>query len=134
MNTFENTHNLAGVHTCQGDSPGICRRETGDIASLSAANARRVALTGVDARQIMRILESVQNETPAQIYSNKAKPNDEPDIPGANIRDFQIEDGTVSFLFQGNIKKLMDKLTPIAYTDITVTEPDLNEIFMHFYE
>lgn len=106
----------------------------GDIASLSAANARRVALTGVDARQIMRILESVQNETPAQIYSNKAKPNDEPDIPGANIRDFQIEDGTVSFLFQGNIKKLMDKLTPIAYTDITVTEPDLNEIFMHFYE
>ena len=29
---------------------------------------------------------------------------------------------------------MMDMLPQISYTDITVTEPDLNEIFMHFYE
>ena len=31
-------------------------------------------------------------------------------------------------------KELMDRLANICYTDFTVTEPDLNEIFMHFYE
>ncbi len=32
------------------------------------------------------------------------------------------------------MKELVEFLTQIAFTDITITEPDLNEIFMHFYE
>ena len=50
------------------------------------------------------------------------------------VRDFRSEGNTASFLWQGDIKKLLDGLSQVPYTNISVTEPDLNEIFMHFYE
>ena len=53
---------------------------------------------------------------------------------GPEIRDLKIEGSSVSFLYQGDMKELVEFLTQIAFTDITITEPDLNEIFMHFYE
>ena len=52
----------------------------------------------------------------------------------AGIRDMQDTAGTVSFLYQGNIKEIADWLPQIDYTDLTITEPDLNEVFMHYYE
>lgn len=112
----------------------------GDIAQLSQTNAKRISLTGADEQQIRRLLEEIRRtdtntQSPASTLTN---PNSEPDAEPygkrTDIRDFRTADNTVTFLFQGNIKELMDRLAHISYTDITVTEPDLNEIFMHFYE
>ena len=112
----------------------------GDIAQLSQTNAKRITLTGADEQQIRRLLEEIRRtdtntQSPASTLTN---PNSEPDAEPygkrTDIRDFRTADNTVTFLFQGNIKELMDRLAHISYTDITVTEPDLNEIFMHFYE
>ena len=112
----------------------------GDIAQLSQTNAKRISLTGADEQQIRRLLEEIRRtdtntQPPASTLTN---PNSEPDAEPygkrTDIRDFRTADNTVTFLFQGNIKELMDRLANISYTDITVTEPDLNEIFMHFYE
>ena len=112
----------------------------GDIAQLSQTNAKRISLTGADEQQIRRLLEEIRRtdtntQSPASTLTN---PNSEPDAEPygkrTDIRDFRTADNTVTFLFQGNIKELMDRLANISYTDITVTEPDLNEIFMHFYE
>lgn len=112
----------------------------GDIAQLSQTNAKRITLTGADEQQIRRLLEEIRRtdtntQPPASTLTN---PNSEPDADPygkrTDIRDFRTADNTVTFLFQGNIKELMDRLAHISYTDITVTEPDLNEIFMHFYE
>ena len=112
----------------------------GDIAQLSQTNAKRITLTGADEQQIRRLLEEIRRtdtntQPPASTLTN---PNSEPDAESygkrTDIRDFRTADNTVTFLFQGNIKELMDRLANISYTDITVTEPDLNEIFMHFYE
>lgn len=112
----------------------------GDIAQLSQTNAKRITLTGADEQQIRRLLEEIRRtdtntHPPASTLTN---PNSEPDAEPygkrTDIRDFRTADNTVTFLFQGNIKELMDRLAHISYTDITVTEPDLNEIFMHFYE
>lgn len=112
----------------------------GDIAQLSQTNAKRITLTGADEQQIRRLLEEIRHtdtntQPPASTLTN---PNSEPDADPygkrTDIRDFRTADNTVTFLFQGNIKELMDRLANISYTDITVTEPDLNEIFMHFYE
>ena len=112
----------------------------GDIAQLSQTNAKRITLTGADEQQIRRLLEEIRRtdtntQPPASTLTN---PNSEPDAEPygkwTDIRDFRTADNTVTFLLQGNIKELMDRLAHISYTDITVTEPDLNEIFMHFYE
>nr|WP_309100463.1 ABC transporter ATP-binding protein [Fredinandcohnia onubensis] len=53
-------------------------------------------------------------------------------IPGVN--DLEATDKKVSFLFKGNINTVMEKIAGIEITNLSVTEPDLEEIFMHYYE
>ena len=50
------------------------------------------------------------------------------------IRDLQDGEDSVSFLYQGNVRDFMNWLPHISYSDLTVTEPDLNEIFLHYYQ
>lgn len=49
------------------------------------------------------------------------------------IRDLQkLHDG-LSFLYNGDIQPLMQMLAQSDLTDVTIAEPDLEEIFMHYY-
>lgn len=41
---------------------------------------------------------------------------------------------SVSFLFSGNINDLIRAFSTCQVTNLTVTEPDLEEIFLHYYE
>lgn len=50
------------------------------------------------------------------------------------IRDRKISGDTVSFLFSGDINYLIRTLSAGQITDLTITEPDLEEIFLHYYE
>lgn len=104
----------------------------GDLAKLSGTSAKRITLTGADTETLRRLLAAL----PGTLAEKRAQRDDA--MPAStghpDIRDFHTGDNTVSFLFEGNIKMMMDMLPQISYTDITVTEPDLNEIFMHFYE
>lgn len=53
-------------------------------------------------------------------------------IPGVN--DLEVTGQEISFFFKGNINSVMEKLAGIEITNLSVTEPDLEEIFMHYYE
>lgn len=53
------------------------------------------------------------------------------DLP--NIKDVQTDGDTVSFLYNGNLNDLLRILAALPLTDITITEPDLEEIFLHYY-
>lgn len=50
-----------------------------------------------------------------------------------NIRDVKSADGSVSFLYGGKPDLLIKALAEMPLTDITVAEPDLEEVFMHYY-
>lgn len=50
-----------------------------------------------------------------------------------NMRDVKINSGTVSFLYDGKPGVLLHELSGLPLTDITIAEPDLEEIFMHYY-
>ena len=50
------------------------------------------------------------------------------------IRDRVDADGAVSFLFGGDINDLIRALSAGRVRDLTVTEPDLEEVFLHYYE
>ncbi|MFR3258555.1 MAG: hypothetical protein ACLTRS_15670 [Lachnospiraceae bacterium] len=57
------------------------------------------------------------------------------DITDLNgIRDQVTADGTTSFLFGGDINQLLRKLSDGNILDIYISEPDLEEIFLHYYE
>lgn len=50
------------------------------------------------------------------------------------IRDLKSADGVQSFLYSGKISRLLDVLSRGNVSDISVAEPDLEEIFLHYYE
>lgn len=50
------------------------------------------------------------------------------------VRDRKESGDSVSFLFGGDINDLIRALSTCRVTDLTVTEPDLEEIFLHYYE
>ncbi|MGG1291049.1 ABC transporter ATP-binding protein [Bacillus smithii] len=50
------------------------------------------------------------------------------------VTNLKVEDNTVSFLFKGNLNDILKKISQIEITNIWIDEPDLEEIFMHYYE
>ena len=48
------------------------------------------------------------------------------------IRDLK-EGSTTSFLFSGDMNLLLNKLAQGNVSDLSITEPDLEEIFLHYY-
>lgn len=50
-----------------------------------------------------------------------------------NIRDVQHMDGGISFLYSGDINILIQTLAKQKIKDLSMSEPDLDEIFMHYY-
>lgn len=57
-------------------------------------------------------------------------------IMPSNIKAKFIESSanTISFLYSGNIKDLINSINTLPIYDMTITEPDLEEIFINFYE
>ena len=53
------------------------------------------------------------------------------DLPGA--RDWTELDGAVSFLYHGDINELIRLLGKTEVAELTVAEPDLEEIVLHYY-
>ncbi len=52
----------------------------------------------------------------------------------SGVRDRKESEGVISFLYSGDMKALLRMLAMGDISDLSVSEPDLEEIFMHFYE
>ena len=51
----------------------------------------------------------------------------------SSIKNISRTENSVSFLYDGDINCLISELSRLTLTDITITEPDLEEIFLHYY-
>ena len=51
----------------------------------------------------------------------------------AGIKDICVNGETKSFLYSGDINALIGKLAGCNVKDLTITDPDLDEIFLHFH-
>lgn len=76
----------------------------GSVEALSQTSAKRVTVHGL---------------------------TDPGDLPG--VRDVQALDGGLSFLYSGDINVLLRTLAVHPISDLSVAEPDLEEIFLHYY-
>ncbi|WP_419954920.1 ABC transporter ATP-binding protein [Neobacillus niacini] len=52
----------------------------------------------------------------------------------AGVNKLEVKDTHTSFLFKGNINEVMRKIADVDITNLWIEEPDLEEIFMHYYE
>ena len=75
------------------------------VERLSQSNARRVTLRGALSRDA---------------------------LPG--VKDWKEENDTISFLYSGDLNRLIRELAKEDLQDLTVAEPDLEEIILHYYE
>jgi ABC-2 type transport system ATP-binding protein len=52
-------------------------------------------------------------------------------IPG--VSDFKVKGKAADFIFKGNINTVMKRIAELELRNISIDEPDLEEIFMHYY-
>lgn len=50
-----------------------------------------------------------------------------------NVRDIQKTDNGTSFLYSGDINDFLQYISKYSIDDLSISEPDLEEIFMHYY-
>ncbi len=74
------------------------------VEKLSHTGVKRVALRGVEGDPIIR-----------------------------GIRNTAKEGDTLRFLYSGEPQELLAQLSHLQFRDITITDPDLEEIFLHYY-
>lgn len=77
----------------------------GNVSELSGAAVKRVTLRGVSAL---------------------------PD--GLSVSSLKQDGDALSFLFQGSPKELLSTLNGLPIRDLTITDPDLSEVFLHYYK
>jgi ABC-2 type transport system ATP-binding protein len=56
------------------------------------------------------------------------------DVKMPGVTNLQTDDGRVSFFFKGDINAVLKKVVGLKVEDVTIEEPTLEEIFMHYYE
>jgi ABC-2 type transport system ATP-binding protein len=56
------------------------------------------------------------------------------DFKLAGVTNVQSDNGTMSFFFKGDINAVLKKLSSLRIEDVSIEEPTLEEIFMHYYE
>ena len=76
-----------------------------NVDTLAKSNAKRVSVSGALA---LEGLDGVKNVT--------------------------IAENRTSFLYSGDINRLIKTLSNVELADLTITEPDLDEVFLHYYE
>lgn len=54
--------------------------------------------------------------------------------PIDGMKDIVLNNNYLSFLYQGDINNLLSYISTMNIKDITITEPDLEDIFLHYYE
>jgi len=59
---------------------------------------------------------------------------DKDDLIIDGVSDLSVEGNTVSFLYKGPINEITKKLASLDLIDLWVEEPDLEEIFLHYYQ
>lgn len=50
------------------------------------------------------------------------------------VTNLEIEGNEASFLYKGDLNTIMQKVSELKLENISIVEPDLEEIFLHYYE
>ena len=62
------------------------------------------------------------------------RPEVKPDISGlSGVSSFKSGEGCTEFMYGGDINLLLGKLAGIRLDNVSIEEPSLEEIFMHYY-
>lgn len=86
----------------------------GFVHTLLNEAAKRIVIRGLSPESELTLRRRVQ----------------ESDVTGADL----TVPGALSFLYRGDLPAFVRELVSLQYEDLTIAEPDLEEIFLHYYE
>lgn len=113
-----------------------------DVAELRRSSVKRVSLVlggsgvradGDDGARPVGVSGAIRDE-----HADSASASIEAILSGlAGVRSLTAGDGAsedVSFLFEGDCNGLLRTLAGLDLADVSITEPTLEEVFMHYYQ
>ncbi len=78
-------------------------------------------------------IRTLQKNNYKRIYvAARAIPPGHFDLPG--VTHLEVEDGGVRFFYKGDVDAIVARISALDLVDVTIEEPTLEEIFMHYYE
>ncbi len=82
-----------------------------------------------------RVIACDRVEALSQTSAKRVTVHGAPDLTGlTGIRDLKTGEDSVSFLYGGDMRALLQTLARGPIGDLTISEPDLEEIFLHYSE
>lgn len=83
--------------------------------------------------KIEKLSDLMQSTTKRFKLNAKAKIDTKPISAIKGVSELSEEAGEVNFLFHGKIADILHVIAKLDLTSLEVTEPDLEEIFLHYY-
>ena len=82
-----------------------------------------------------RIIACDSVDALAQTNAKRVTVHGKLSLQGLNgVRDLKETADSCSFLYSGDLKHLLQRLSEEDIADLSVAEPDLEEIFLHYYK
>lgn len=79
-------------------------------------------------------MNTLREKTYKRVMIESTTPIDQKLFQINGTRDFKVDGDKLSFLYSGDINQLTEKIASLSLNDLLIDDPDLEEIFMHYYE
>ncbi len=83
--------------------------------------------------KIEKISELLEKNT-KRFWLETAKKADKKDFQIKGVDDLTITDNSVTFLYRGKVNDITGEIAKLDLVNISIEEPDLEEIFLHYYQ
>ncbi|MDR0197563.1 MAG: ABC transporter ATP-binding protein [Oscillospiraceae bacterium] len=82
----------------------------------------------------VRKISELRNDNYKKYGVTAANPIDADYFKGEGVMNYVTDKNSASFMFKGDINGVIAKLSGLELTDVSIEEPSLEEIFLHYYE
>ncbi len=81
----------------------------------------------------LETMDSLKDNGYKKIYIETNAPIDREYLKDAGIAKLVFKETSASFIYKGNVHEIVRKLSRLPIKDINIEDPNLEEIFMHYY-
>jgi ABC-2 type transport system ATP-binding protein len=78
-------------------------------------------------------MSTLQENSYKKISIEAKSPIDKENFLINGVKNIIVKNNSANFIYEGNINAIMKKITELDLRNILIEEPDLEEIFMHYY-
>lgn len=79
-------------------------------------------------------MNTLGEKTYKRVMIESSTPIDQSYLQINGTKNFELDGDRLSFLYSGDINLLTEKIANLSISDLLIDDPDLEDIFMHYYE